>query len=132
MIDDENKQRTQFLPTERQFFNYGNTNTVARYNSFFSGPAAGGNIVPGNKLVLNNDSSKILFGATFNAGFDNTFDWGVAVKTGASSAEFLAISRNSSHTFLNDSIGPADTSTSSLPINIDMAGTPGDVFYHSF
>lgn len=115
------KQRNQFLPTQRQFFNYGNADKVAGYNSFFSG-TTGGNIVPDNTLVLNNDNSKVLFAANFDGGFDNAFDWALAFN-----GAFEAVSRNVAAVNGNDTVGPADISLARLPSTVDAAGALGDV-----
>lgn len=110
-------QRNQLLPTHRAFFNYGNAGEIGGYNSFFSGAAEGGDIVPENTLVLTNDNSKLHFAANFDSGFDTLHDW-TCVFDNALSTE----SRNTSILSANGAL-LADLLTSSLGMSVAANGT---------
>lgn len=120
-------QRNQLLPRERAVFNYANVDTISGYNSFFSGAAAGGVIVPDNKLVLTNDNSVLHFGSDFYSGLDTLYDWNLAFNTAGTYA-YVAGSRNASAADGNNLVGPFDAEFARLPIQIDSASTASHIY----
>ncbi|MEE9303310.1 MAG: hypothetical protein V3U84_05945 [Thiotrichaceae bacterium] len=110
-------QKNQLLPTHRAFFNYGNAGEIGGYNSFFSGTADGGDIVPENTLVLTNDNSKLHFAANFDSGFDTLHDWTCVFDNAVSSED-----RNTSESSANGAL-LANLSTSSLGMSVAANGT---------
>lgn len=122
-------QRNQMLPTELSVFNYGNVDNIFGYNSFFSGRAAGGNIVPDNKLVLTNDNSKLLFAAGFNGGFNTLYDW---VGVGRSSGVYNLLPESGNLSFIdggnvNNSL-TANLNAGRLEISTDSASANGVIY----
>lgn len=110
-------QRNQLLPTHRAFFNYGNVGEIGGYNSFFSGAAEGGDIVPENTLILTNDNSKLHFAANFDSGFDTLHDWTCVFDNALSSED-----RNTSESSANGAL-LANLTTSSLGMSVAANGS---------
>lgn len=108
-------QRNQLLPTQRAIFNYANVDSVAGYNSFFSG-ITGGGAMPENTLVLTNDNSVLHFAANFDSGFDTLHD-----RTGVFDGALLPESRNASASSANGAL-LADLTTSSLSMQVKADG----------
>lgn len=119
-------QRNQLLPTHRAFFNYGNAGEIGGYNSFFSGTAEGGDIVPENTLVLTNDNSTLLYASGYKTGFDTLYE-SVCVFNTAGTNNFLAASRNASAVDGNNKL-TAQPNLNRLSIEIDAASSDGHVY----